>query len=511
MDNQSVSQEKAVYEKVAIFPDQREHFNKILSILERFYFYIDGSLPGCGKTHITSAVAEALKLPIIVFGPVTGLTVWIKAINRYGLSYVQLSNAGPLLSYDTLSSRKNRQPMHGLLIRQVVNNKTVFTPTPLLTSLIKEGILIVFDEFQKLVNKNIKYEAAKAIVAEFYKVKSRSRIAFLSGSILDKPEMATNSFRLFSFITRPKLYTKSSGVITFEGIQELIDYAAVMDKTRLRQFFKTHKFIPAESHKFIFDFFVCVFKPNIMSIMPMTIDANFDVKNGYYIMNEKEEKQYNNYLEMFKEAIQYDIVSDTIHQTKDSIGRINKAVIGSQIMKTNIMARKANEILATPYFENGIEMHPKVILFANYDIVLLSLARNLSSYNPLILNGKTDRREREKIIDAFNMQNTTNRLLIANTDVGGTSIDLHDTTGLYPRYVFLMPEYKIRNMFQAISRVFRRGTKGNAVARMVYGKTGKLETSMLNAIARKGDILKQVHAEQGGIFPNDYPDEIEQE
>ena len=61
---------------IEIFPYQKEHFKRILEILQNELGYLDVSPFGSGKTIISLAVAVKFKMGIIVVGPKTVLSNW---------------------------------------------------------------------------------------------------------------------------------------------------------------------------------------------------------------------------------------------------------------------------------------------------------------------------------------------------------------------------------------------------------------------------------------------------
>ncbi|MHB1774353.1 MAG: hypothetical protein ACYCST_22015, partial [Acidimicrobiales bacterium] len=399
---------------IVIYPEQKEHYERILGILKRFWFYLDGTLPGGGKTHLASAVSKTLNLPILVFAPKTASMTWTEVITDYGLATINLPGLGSVLTYDCLSSMKNIQPKHGLLQR--IDNggsQPTYLPTSLLNEIIKGGVLIIFDEFQKLKNTNAKHYAAKAIIQHYNQVQSRSRIGLLSGSILDKEEMATNTFRLLGFLKAPKLYARRGGKITPEGLEDIFSWARMIDPEGLQKFLSENQFIPGEASSYIFNIFIEIFKPQIMSIMPIIIEGTLDVKNGYYKMPPKDEIEYNKYLDDFKEAVQFDEVSLTVNQKKEAIGDVITAVVKIQNSKAYTLARKVHETLnAVMYDSRGNRLIPKVVVFANYNDVIDKIMYLLSAYKPIKLVGDTKKEHRNVIIKAFQEPNPNFRLLV---------------------------------------------------------------------------------------------------
>jgi superfamily II DNA or RNA helicase len=167
-------------------PHQVAHYQRILEILSRFYFFVDGSEMGTGKTYVTAAVAITQKLPVIVVCPVAARQTWLNVFQAHGVTTYNLPETGGVITYDSLRSKKGYQPKHGLLTRDDTGTTPLFYPTTLFVQLVQAGVLVIFDECQKLKNNGNQNAAAKALVRQVYAIGGRSRIAFLSGSALDK-------------------------------------------------------------------------------------------------------------------------------------------------------------------------------------------------------------------------------------------------------------------------------------------------------------------------------------
>ena len=72
-------------EPIKIRPNQVQHYKRALEILTSFYFYIDGSEMGAGKTYIAAAIAITLGLPCLVFCPKGARNTWKDVFLRHGV------------------------------------------------------------------------------------------------------------------------------------------------------------------------------------------------------------------------------------------------------------------------------------------------------------------------------------------------------------------------------------------------------------------------------------------
>jgi hypothetical protein len=482
---------------------QVEHYKTTSGVLDRFYFYVDGSEMGLGKTYIAGAHAITRKLPMIVICPASATPNWLNVCTTYGISLWDLNQTGGIITYETLRSRKGCQPRHGLLTRDDSGETPQFYATSLFSKIVEQGVLIIFDECQKLKNNGSQYRSAKALIRQLYDVGGISRAGFLSGTAMDKPEHAVTFMRLTCFIEQRNLYSKIQGQIRLEGIEDLYIWANRINSQALTQFRLNNSFIGTQkgSVDYVFNLFVEVIKPGIMSIMP-SLELDKDIKNGYYRLDPESEQEYIKAIASLANAVGYNASTGAIVRTKENMGAITTSQIALQKAKMKAMARKAREHLD----QNS---NNKVILYTDYYDVVNPLLEILSAYNPMELTGRIKVNRRSEIQNLFQEHNNNHRLIIANPKVGGLSINLHDTNGNFPRFTYMMPGYMINENHQATGRTARDGLIGKATVRFFYGYSGAKENRILTALAKKGEVMQKVHLEQGAKFPNEYEDEYE--
>lgn len=491
---------------------QGDHFKKIMDILNRFYFYIDGSGMGRGKTYAAAALAISRRLPLLVICPKKVRQNWLDVMTEYGVPFYDLPGLGGVISYDKLRSQKGCQPAHKLLTREDTSEGVNFYPTATWAGILQAGVLLIFDESQKLKNTSDQYRAAKALVKQLYHQGGTSRIGFLSGTIMDKPEQAVNFFRTVGFIESRNLYTKPrNGEVRLEGVRELQTWGFRVNPQKAREYIDSHIFRSTKegSVQYVFDFWVDVIRPAVMSIMPGPAYET-DIKNGYYRLEPEDEIEYRKAITSLARAVRYNHKSATVVLTKETMSAVTPSLRKIQNAKMRAMARVAREYLETPQFdEQGRKLCPKLTLFCDYYETIDYLLEALKEYNPGEIAGRTPDNKFHANIASYQEPNSNCRLLIGNPLTGGLGINLHDTTGLFPRAIFIMPDYRVMDKHQAAYRIYRDGFVGKAKVRFFYGLSGSRENTILGAWTRKGEVMKKVHQEQGAKFPNEYESEFE--
>jgi hypothetical protein len=231
-----------------------------------------------------------------------------------------------------------------------------------------------------------------------------------------------------------------------------------------------------------------------------------DCKNGYFNIKDDEDKaKLIDAISTLHSATKYNDKTGTVEVGKDNLGSISRSLMKIEESKINTIARISLEILTKV-------PNSKVGIFVNYSSSIEKLNDLLATYNPVLLHGSITKEKRQVNIEKFQEPNLNYRVIIANLQVGSTGIDLDDKTGNYPRFALGSPNYIIQNLHQLTYRFLRRDTMSQANFRFVYGKCGRKEVSILNALARKSKVMKETLDEQVEAnikFPGEYDEEVE--
>lgn len=536
------------YPELVLRPHQEEHYQRVREILEVFYFYMDASKQGTGKTYIAGKLSLDLGLPIMVICPLSARHIWNDISAEYGVPIYDIPGTGGVMTYDSLSSKKGKQPKHGLLIRDDTFSKPVYYPSPVWQAIVDEGVLLIVDECQLAKNDNTRNRALAGLMQSIYGG-GNSRAAFLSGTPMNEAEHTVNFLRMVGFIQSSNLVDRGRAT----GVQEAIEWASRMDPTEARKFVQstTLDTTQAGAIEYVYQLFIRIIRKGIMSIMPNPLDRLKNIKNGFYYLDPESADEYREgIIDLIKatryrpetndEAVVNEMTHDEITQligrtgrplpatgavlaqqtlaegqvSLANLGRITKALIRIQKAKVRAAIRVATEIITTPRFNSlGQRVHPKVIIFASYYEVIDALLEGLAEFNPVELTGRVKEKDRVRNIKAFQTRNTDVQALVGNPIVGGLSINLQDDTGLFPPFLFIFPDYRINELMQASDRTTRPGIVEETFVRIFYGLSGTIETAIIGAMARKGKIMREVTFEQtltGALFPDQFENEIEE-
>lgn len=509
-----------VDDKISLRDDQIEHVLKIKDIYKKSKFAFDFSSLGSGKTYTSSYLAldQDYKFKhIIVIAPVTVLSKWNYMKKKYKI---------PLdyhLSYCSLRSVKSKQPKHGLLSRcdhkEYIANKYIekeiervnFEATDLYKLLIKEGLLLIFDEIQNLKNITSQFAACQALINPIINCKNNSKILMLSGSPIDKEEQTITIYRCLNIMKSDVLigYVRKLNCVKWIGMQDIIDFCNLIDPDECSKILlncNEHNFDESTLRKYCYILFQQIVKSYYASSMlPPNINFKIYKYNAFYnIIDHDEYVLMCDGVRDLSVATSYDYKSDNRNsvKTKDDfiVNKMTKALIKIETAKIGIFIRIAKKKLET-------DQNIKVAILVNFKNTINLLLSHLAEHNPMILNGSVSNERRKNIIDLFQAPNNYNRLLIGNLTVCSTGIDLDDKNGNFSRFIMVSPNYSTISLYQLGHRFLRSDTKSNTILHMIYAKHSH-ELRVLNALSRKSIVMKETTKEQannGIVFPGDIP------
>lgn len=172
------------------------------------------------------------------------------------------------------------------------------------------------------------------------------------------------------------------------------------------------------------------------------INAVYDVKDGFYKLQEKDRARYKSLLNQPNSSTDAKKIIQQIHMIKArAMIRITKETLNKVI-----------------YDDQGRQIINKVILVIEYPNVIRFLLKKLKEFNPLEVYQ----------FDKFNESNGNHCLLIANINLC-YGVPLYDNTGLFPRFMFIMPMLEESKCHLASSRLLKLGAFGTITVRYFYG------------------------------------------
>ncbi len=481
---------------VQIRPHQVPHFRKIMGILTHEYGYVDVSPFGAGKTHVTFAVAATFKLNMIVVCPKSTIGNWKKWARTYGVNLICI------MTYQSLRGQ-SEEVNHTLL----ENIKGQYYATETFSKCVQSGLLLVFDEYHNLKNDNTQLASAHAMVKELVRqvrMGAKARIALLSGTPCVKKESVLSTFKMLGIVLSddPYEYDRSAKIYKLTGVQEAIAKCQQYDPDETLAI--SCRSVNKNTVKTIcFDLYTKVLKRFLVSAMPKPqVDAEKIGLNYYIQMPTKDVERLKKGLLMFKCATNYRHEIQEVDYSNINWGDVGRSRMEIDSAKMPSVCRLAAEQLDR-------DPNCKVLIYCRHNRDKGVAMALLAKYNPLTMNAKTTEDERDAIGAKFQEDNNNCRVIISSAKVGGIGIDLDDKTGNHHRFMYILPSYFYTDQYQATGRIHREGTMSNATIYFVYSRAFPYETGILNSMAIKSGVLKEMIMDPDAKLPGEYGELLE--
>jgi len=484
-----------------------------MDIMKNWYVYLDHSNTGSGKTVVTITAARAMGLDIILIAPPTLHKQWADSAKSYGvriimsLSYQKLRAAKsstkgdrPLLIRSTDSSSGNALPDEG-----------EYEPTTEFISLLKHGILLVFDEFHNVKNSATQQlDSAHTLVKALINANTVSRCALLSATPGDKAENALSLLKMLGVCSHKNLVPK--GIAEILKFAELIDPITSVTLTMDIDTSKLHELKHKQAMTLAYDAYREIFGPCFSSFANLPVEKKESKiqhlkYNGFFNLPPDDEKLLRETYESLANALHYDGSDESIKMDKSKLGLITKCMSIMEDCKIRTIVR-----IATTELLDVKNPRRKVIIYLNFIKSMEKCARLLAEFKPAIMNGETPTMERDRIRETFQEPNNNIRVIITSTAVGGVGVCFDDTVGTHERTQIFSPSNSFIGTCQGVGRVARASTKSSSKNYLVFCKNLNAEYKLLNSMGRKAHTLRDYRSiddSEDHLYPGEYPEYIE--
>lgn len=458
---------------VQLLDHQIDHVKKIDKILEKYNFYIDCSLMGCGKTFIALYIAQKYKLNMIVICPKSVINTWTTLAEEY------MVNTHFIMSYQSFRSAK-----HGYLS---VNEDGLYNYTQKLSDIMQQRTLVVFDEVQNVKNDSKQSKACIQLAKCALQHNNHTKLACLSATPFDKKDLCINLLYLLQIVKQRNVivYDKEERIYYTEGFVELLDYCRAIDPEitmRYNNITNWNYNLRKRVNNAAYELFIKVLRPNTISSMkPFIIPFDYDRSNFYAKVPHNIDIE----IKVILSNLRINIGKLLAEKKNINIGDIMSAITKC-IKKIEMI--KAEHVIHRLVDEELVENNKKIVIFANYYDTIYKLKEFFP--NALQLTGDMSIKQRINVINKFQMNNNDYRVLIGNIKVGGTGVNLHDIFGNFPRSMYIIPSYSILDIQQATGRIYRAGTMSKCNAKIIYTKNN--EQRLFEILANKGKIIKSI-------------------
>ena len=260
-----------------------------------------------------------------------------------------------------------------------------------------------------------------------------------------------------------------------------------------------------------YDYFMTVVKPYLSSFM--TVSGNNCRVSKYNGMYSLKYGKKDNYCLEIKKLLQQGEkkVLQGLRKTSTNDGAPMDPLQSLQLIQRGLNMIETSKIpLFVKIVRDALAKKPscKVVVACNYTLTLSDLERELSEFGVIIMDGSVSAKKRQALLREFQEPNLNVRVLVGNTKVISTGIDLDDKDGAFPRVCFVSPSYHTIDLYQLSYRFLRStATQSDSQMYLVYTATGE-EKHLIQSLTKKGGIMKMVTQEQSDLagitFPCDY-------
>lgn len=429
-----------------LLPYQTLHTFNMITAVKNNTVSLDGSCTGTGKTYTTAATCAQIGLIPFIICPKNIIGAWKNILKMFGVEYIAVVNYESIrnLKYKDANGRNIECPY----IKKKDSGGFVwdFSSHPN-----GKNVVIVFDEVHNC-------KKHKSLNGRLLLSCQERKTIMLSATLCDKKE----DFGIFGMMLG--FYKKyNQGKAWIDSIMR--EDKNMYGKNKVNSL---HKYLfPAKGSKMALEDLGDSFPMNQVSVECHNLDSDSMIKIN----------------RLYKQITNAD---------KIKITEINE-------MRQNIENLKSG--LLFDLLLNYYEKDKSVVVFVNYVSTYNLIIERLKEYgiDYAEINGKQDDTDRELNIDRF--QNNEVRVMISMIQAGGTTLNLHDLTGRFPRVSIISPSYSRIELIQALGRIYRSGCKSPCLQKIVYC-SDTCEEDIAKVLAIKKETLDKLTDEDINIHAN---------
>lgn len=481
----------AAAEEIILQPHQIPHVKRILEIFQENLQILDQSYTGSGKTYTTLYVALMLNIQIFVICPLIMIDKWRDLALKFNVRIFEI------MTYQKLAGRTKVFSHPYLEYRET----TISATDSFLKLLSETPMLLVVDEVHYGKNMNsLRTQAVCALTEALVKVGGQSRIILLSATPFDKETNAESLIRMLGFLFGTAYeYDARHHFLELTGAIRAVRFCQLWNPVEAEKVISPY--LVKELPQFYYEMLERIFLPRLSVTMKAQLrpkELKYDIANGFYDFDKDSLRELQDAEHLLRKSVK----GDADHHFID-FKAFGEAMVKLEHSKLNTMARLAQQELEK-------DPNCKVILAVNYVENMRLLEHAFKPYGSCLLYGEVKPKDRLQILKDFQEANTKIRVMVINPSVGGVGIDLDDTSGLYPRHLFIIPTFELIKIAQMAGRILRTGTLSQPHLRVIYAKAFEDECKILHSLFRKSKVMKGItKSEDVSLFPGHYPGIVE--
>jgi SWI/SNF-related matrix-associated actin-dependent regulator 1 of chromatin subfamily A len=180
------------------------------------------------------------------------------------------------------------------------------------------------------------------------------------------------------------------------------------------------------------------------------------------------------------------LVAEEFKWDEKSYGRVSIALENGELSSHRQALAVAKIPQAVAWIAEVLASEQKVVVFAYHREVIRQLKIALADYSPVVLEGSTSGKERERAIQDFQGDPMV-RVFIGQIKAAGVGITLTAASHV----IFVEPDWTPGIVHQAVDRCHRIGQKSAVLAQFLVVE-GSLEERMMNALIEKTKIIRTI-------------------
>lgn len=495
-----------------------EQNDQALRIRKKFIRHtrvFDTSNTGKGKSIIASWILLDMEIEnAIMVCPNSMVPVWNKYKDKYGLPFKMI------LTYETLRGTKTDRSevvlKHNLLIRR---SDVSFEVTDYFRELVENGLVLVFDEFQKVKNVCDQQRAVTTLTGymEFRRQLPDTPLTFsgsyfISTTPFDKPEHCVNFCYTTSIITHPQLVCRDTGKPL--GILELYNYCLTINPEKTNLIWGTSDLKSKNAVNVAYHMCVEVLFPEISSFIQEPLEA---------IKKNSRQTIYNVFCDIPEEGMELlRAANSMIHATTaltpitDCMNTLYSNIINKEFdlrCRSGITHGQITDHVTKTFYAvvllamQALEQVPncKVVIFSDYKEAIHVANMILGSYDPIVITGSNSPDSRDILRAKFQEPNLNYRVCITMNQISAIGVEYDDKDGRFPRFGISIPGHVISNLVQSPGRLDRNLTMSNNIFLFVKVDTEEnIDESVNRSIDGKSKVFRETLKNNGIIPPNSF-------
>lgn len=476
------------------------HFREMHTGLGKYHRMVDTSSMGHGKTYVACALARALDVHLTVFAPPTTVGNWNRAARHFNIP----SRRFDFHSYTEFMCKKKPYLEHTDHPSTHEEKLLDVCPNWVWKGRALQGNLMVLDESHWLKNHSSR-SVMVTILTHYLLDNPRGYLLCLSATPFDKKTHAYRLCRVMNIVKEARIAQTNpqTGRMMYRGLEELMVFCHKLYKNSWNMPLIERHSGKEGALEMAYNYVTKCIKPHMFRSMPKPHNRQRHMTVNYFanMTGAHLEEVMEGLAKLEHGHAQFAQTGLTQSAVADALSHISAGLRLLEQGKVPIFVRQTREFLEG-------EPTSKVIIMLNYTDPLKHIAKLLEAYDPIVINGVTNKHKRLELMREFQQPDLSRRLLICNLSVLAQGVDLDDRNGNFPRRLLISPSYHVINLHQATGRVLRTHTKSIPLVRFMYVRDAKREQQILHSLAIKSRVLGSA-LDYDVTFPGDHPSRFE--